>query len=53
MNIILKSLKFQLDEIRLDAQEMIQRMHNNHFKVAMLTGDHKEVAEEVIGCLID
>lgn len=37
-----------LDQIRPDAQEMVQRMHNNNFKVAMLTGDHKEVAEEVI-----
>jgi cation transport ATPase len=35
------------DEIRPDAEEMVRRMHQLKFDVVMLTGDHKEVAEEV------
>ncbi len=35
------------DEIRPDAEEMVRRMHLSNFDVVMLTGDHKEVAEEV------
>jgi cation transport ATPase len=35
------------DEIRPEAAEMVHQMQQKNFQVVMLTGDHKEVAEDV------
>jgi P-type E1-E2 ATPase len=37
-----------LDELRQDAADLVKRMHEMNFEVVMLTGDHREVAEQVI-----
>jgi hypothetical protein len=36
-----------IDEIRPEAAEMVHKMHSMNFEVAMLTGDHLEVAQDV------
>lgn len=40
------------DEIRPEAAEMVHQMQQKNFQVVMLTGDHKEVAEDVCSSLL-
>lgn len=47
----IKAIMALADQIRTDAELLVQRMMRMHFSITMLTGDHEQVARQVCNAL--